>query len=239
MKNGYEEFFRKVKKNNANKNTELIKPKAKIPDFNLPMIMLLGMTSLVLGLWTYDPEFPERILNKIEIQFLAQSGAAEPAEAKETNAAKPAAEQAEGTKEEKAEASPSVAEDVSHLAKLRERKEALDLREKELNQLEEELHKQRVEIEGRISKLNELRTEITTLLKERVEGDQEKVMRLVDTYSTMKPKQAADIIAGMNEDLAVEVLAKMKKKNAAEIMNLLESGKARSISEKYAGYKKR
>ena len=54
----------------------------------------------------------------------------------------------------------------------------------------------------------------------------------------MKPKQAAEVIGSLNEELAVEVLAKMKKKNAAEIMNLLPPDKARILSEKYTGYRR-
>ncbi len=60
----------------------------------------------------------------------------------------------------------------------------------------------------------------------------------MELYSNMKPKQAADVIGSINEDLAVEVLAKMKKKNAAEIMNLLTPEKARILSEKYTGYRR-
>jgi len=100
------------------------------------------------------------------------------------------------------------------------------------------LQRQKVELDKRIVQLEEMRTQIAQVLKERVEVDQEKVNKLVDLYSNMKPKQAADVIGTINEDLAVEVLAKMKKKNAAEIMNLLSPDKARVLSEKYTGYRR-
>ena len=130
-------------------------------------------------------------------------------------------------------------EDLSHFKLLSDRKRQLDQREQELNMLEEELHKQRVEVESRIQKLESIRGDISSVLKDRVEMDQERVKTLVEFYSNMKPKQAADIFAGLNEDLAVEVLTKMKKKNAAEIMNLLPPEKAKSLSEKFTGYKRR
>ena len=72
-----------------------------------------------------------------------------------------------------------------------------------------------------------------------MELDEGKIKRLVDFYSNMKPQKAAKILTKINEDLAVEVLGKMKKKNAADIMNLLEPKKARVLSEKFAGYKRR
>jgi len=128
---------------------------------------------------------------------------------------------------------------LSHFNKLNERKKQLDLREAELLSMEEELHKQRKEVEARILKLEHIREEVAGVLKERVEVDEQRVATLVDFYSNMKPKQAADIITTLNEDLAVEVLGKMKKKNAADILNLLEPTKARAISEKFTGYKRR
>jgi flagellar motility protein MotE (MotC chaperone) len=132
----------------------------------------------------------------------------------------------------------SVSGDISHFGKLRQRKEELDRREKELVELEEELHKQKSELDKRISQLEEMRNQIAQILKDRVDVDQEKVNKLVELYSNMKPKQAADVIGSINEDLAVEILAKMKKKNAAEIMNLLPPEKSKVLSEKYTGYRR-
>ncbi len=132
---------------------------------------------------------------------------------------------------------PVSAEDLSHFEKLKQRKVELDLREKELAELEEELQKQKVELDKRIAQLEEMRGQIAQILKDRVEVDQEKVNKLVDLYSNMKPKQAADVIGSINEDLAVEVLAKIEKESAAEIMNLLPPEKP-GYSEKYTGYRR-
>ena len=130
-------------------------------------------------------------------------------------------------------------EELSHLSKLRERKVELDQRETELAKLEEELQKQKGEIESRIRRLEDVRDQISKLLSERVKVDQDRVQKLVEFYSSMKPQQAATIIEKLDEDLAVEVLGQMKKKSAAEIINLLEAEKARKLSEKFAGYAKR
>lgn len=149
------------------------------------------------------------------------------------------AESAKGQgKSECAESKGFTEEELSHFNKLNERKKELDLREAELNTLEEELHKQKSEVETRIAKLEQIREEVATVLKDRVEVDQQRVNTLVEFYSNMKPKQAADVFAKLNEDLAVEVLGKMKKKNAADILNLLDPAKARVLSEKFTGYKR-
>lgn len=204
------------------------------------MVFSLALT----GFYLSSPEFFEHLAEKVEIRALGSASAAEAGKAAEKSPAaadkkeKAAVADGKGDKAKGLEDKEEVSEDLSHFEKLKQRKEELDAREKELSELEEELQRQKVELDKRIVQLEEMRTQIAQVLKERVEVDQEKVNKLVDLYSNMKPKQAADVIGTINEDLAVEVLAKMKKKNAAEIMNLLSPDKARVLSEKYTGYRR-
>lgn len=128
-------------------------------------------------------------------------------------------------------------EELSFFKKLNDRKAELDRREAEIVKLEEELQKQREGIEEKIKQLEEMRKQISETLKGRVEQDQEKVAKLVDVYSNMKPTQASKIIETLNEDLAVSILDKMKKKNAAEILNTMAAAKARKLSEMLTGYR--
>src|SRR5665213_1178364 len=121
---------------------------------------------------------------------------------------------------------------------MKQRKEELAPHTHETTPLEAALQMQTVDLDKRLTQLEERRGQIAQTLKDRVEIDQEKVTKLVDLYSNMKPKQAADIIGSLNEELAVEVLAKMKKKNAAEVTNLLPAETARILSEKYTGYRR-
>lgn len=238
-----EDLFREQLKS-KNKN----KKNVKKSEFPFVPLLSLGLVVTVLGGWTLDPELPEKLFSKVHFSFQTSAVAkeetgkkteAKTAEPKVEKAAKSATSDLGQEEPKTAENVPSAQEEMSHFQALRERKTKLDLKEKELIELEEELQKQKAEIEVRIKQLEDLRGQISTALKGRIDVDQERVMKLVETYSTMKPKQAAEILSGLDEDLAVEVLGKMKKKNVAEIMNLLEPAKARSISEKYAGYKAR
>lgn len=217
------------------------KMKKKRPPFPWRSVVGLAVTLAALGFYLAAPDKVEKWADKIQISAFGPAQAAE----KKTAEKKPAADKKPEDQKTAAVATgagagevPISAEEVSHFEKLRQRKEELDHREKELAELEEELQKQKVELDKRIVQLEEMRNQIAQVLKDRVEVDQEKVTKLVDLYSNMKPKQAADIIGTINEDLAVEVLAKMKKKNAAEIMNLLPADKARALSEKYTGYRR-
>jgi flagellar motility protein MotE (MotC chaperone) len=203
----------------------------------------LTITLVLAAAYLVYPEVFEGLMSKVEIGAFGQAEAADakPAEkspAPAAKAEKPAAGTSAADKDKGPEEKSSVSEELGHYEKLKQRKEELDAREKELSELEEELQRQKVELDKRLQQLEEMRNQIAQTLKDRVEVDQEKVTKLVDLYSNMKPKQAADVIGSINEDLAVEVLAKMKKKNAAEIMNLLSPEKARVLSEKYTGYRR-
>ena len=230
------------------------KTKARPP---LPWKAVVGLFVSVAALSSYllFPSSYERLFERIEISALGRASAADkvgdsekggtsadtPAGKSQPNSAqaeKSAATEAGGGKTKGSVEKSNVEEEFSHFEKLKQRKEELDTREKDLTELEEELQRQKVELDKRIAQLEEMRNQIAKTLKDRVEVDQEKVNKLVDLYSNMKPKQAADVIGSLNEELAVEVLAKMKKKNAAEIMNLLPPEKARVLSEKYTGYRR-
>jgi flagellar motility protein MotE (MotC chaperone) len=224
------------------RQTLRMKAKKRAP---FPWKALAGLAISVSAVAAYltAPDAFHTLISKIEVSAIGSAGAAEEKAAEKSKAGAEKAEKA-AAKDEKAnpdhgpEAKSEATEDLSHYEKLKQRKEELDAREKELTELEEELQRQKVELDKRIQQLEDMRGQIATVLKDRVEVDQEKVTKLVDLYSNMKPKQAAEVLGSINEDLAVEVLAKMKKKNAAEIMNLLSPEKAKVLSEKYTGYRR-
>lgn len=220
------------------------RPKLKPAKISTVVGAAAVMGGLGVMVWlALEPSRLDHWLERVEIGIFGETLAAESGGSKSEKSA-----EAGPAKEEKSSSSESrgpqavgetVPHDLSYYAKLNEKREELDLREKELGELEEELHKQKAEVEARIQHLEGLREQIAGVLKEKVEVDQEKVNRLVEFYSNMKPQQAAKVIGTLNEDLAIEVLGKMKKKSAAEIMNLLEPDKAQVLSEKFAGYKRR
>lgn len=260
MSSGYDQFFKKAQQKSP-KNAPRAKAKTTAEDYlrqalkvkkreksarmSKPPLMSVLLVVFGLGLAAIGYLFPERVeqlIDQVEITFMAGAQAA--SEEKTTQTSEVNAANSAGPAKVKPESGCTVVkgftdEELSHFNKLNERKEELDRRDAELTLLEEELHKQKREIEDRLTKLEQIREEVASVLKERVEMDQQRVGTLVDFYSNMKPKQAAEIFGKLNEDLAVEVLGKMKKKNAADILNLLEPAKARALSEKFTGYKRR
>lgn len=203
--------------------------KAQVP-WKMIGISFAGFVICIFGFQNY--EAVEDFIKRVEIQVygnaMAQSTPTAPA-------AKPAVKA-----EEKKPAAPTMSSvDVDHLKKLNERKKQLDAREEELNRLESELQTQKVELDKRLKDLEDMRSKISMMLEQRVKADDQKVDTLVQMYSNMKAPQAAKVFETMDEDLAIEILGRMKKKNAADIMNLLPAEKAQTLSEMFAGYKRR
>jgi flagellar motility protein MotE (MotC chaperone) len=232
--------------------------KQKVPAFALFVVSSI----LVFGSIAYFyPESIDFIAAHVDLSMFGEASAS-PAASKESakesakDAAKDSTKEAKSAEsghskaeevaaakgEEKKNETPDIRhwsnEELSFFNKLNDRKKELDLREDELAKLEAELQQQRLAIDEKLKQLDAMRAQISQTLKGRVASDQQKVDKLVEFYSTMKPQQAAKIIETLNEDLSIEVLDKMKKKNAAEILNALDSKKARHLSELLAGYQR-
>ncbi len=230
-----QEVARRARARNASAKSN----KAKFPVF-AAIVAIVAALSCTLGF--LKPELAEKLLSRIEIGAFGKAKAEEKTKPKEEiKPAKSAAPKVEGEKEKSeppADFRNWSNDELSFFNKLNDRKKELDLREADLNKLEEELQKQKTELDEKIKRLESMRGDISKTLKTRVAVDQEKVDKLVQFYSTMKPPQAAKVIESLNEDLAVEVMDKMKKKNAAEIMNALDPKKARRLSELLTGYQR-
>ncbi len=240
----------RVKKLLAAKIQERKKARAaKRAPFPKGPLVASALGLLIGGAGIVFPDAYDWVLEHVEIGVYGQARAADEAGRKDAKEAK-AADGKPGT-EAKAAVDPAAAqaggvpdtrgwtpEEMSFFNKLGERKRELDLREAELGKLEEELQKQRVELDEKIKQLEATRDQIARVLKGRVENDQERVTKLVEVYSGMKPAQAAKVMETINEDLAVQVLDRMKKKSAAAILNVMNADKAQRLSETLAGYKR-
>ncbi len=236
-----------------NRKSASMRSRAKFP-MGPAVIAVVAIISCTIGF--LKPDLTDQLFTHIDIGFfgkaaaesstsqtkptakLAAHGAAKSAETKAQDPAKADVDVVASKIEVPADFRNWSDEELSFFNKLNDRKKELDLREAELNKLDEELQKQKAELDSKIKQLESMRGDISKTLKARVEMDQEKVEKLVQFYSTMKPQQAAKVIESINEDLAVEVMDKMKKKNAAAIMDALDPKKARRLSEMLTGYQR-
>lgn len=213
----------------------------KINGFPLQLVTVLAL-GFGLCLWlVMDPEGFDHLLSKIEVRVMGEANA---------NASEKSAVTSVEKKEKSSQAQPKTQEvsaaeikkwsdeEVKFFNNLSEKKAELDQRETNLKQLEEELQKRKEEIEKKLSELEGKRRDIANVLQDRVKTDEERVAKLVQFYSNMKPQNASQILSTLDESLTISILTQMKKQDAASILNFMDAKRAKEISEKFAGYTK-
>lgn len=121
------------------------------------------------------------------------------------------------------------------LEDLQKRKEELVFRQKALSAKEAELKAREVAIEEQLKKLESIREDIAKIEEGNIKKNEEKVARLVETFETMSPKPAAQLLSGVEESLAVSAMARMSTAKLAKVMAAMDPSKASRLSELLAG----
>ncbi len=105
--------------------------------------------------------------------------------------------------------------------------EALALREKLVDLAESRL-------DVKIKRLEDLETQIGSLLKNLSEKEEAELVSLAKIYEQMKPDAAASVMERMDNRIVFDVFKRMNRKSVAKIMEKLSSAKGRIISEMLA-----
>ena len=212
----------KIKKRTGTRRKPIRKAKEK-HSLSVPWIMAsLAGLSLSFYIFAYTDQFID-LVSRIDIGMTWAGAAEEEKNSPETT-----------EMQEKAAALP-----VGKVSNLKSDSENLTMKNASVfDALEEELQRQKVEIEQQLKEMQEIRRNISSKLDKKEVADQESINKLVGVYANMKPQNAAIILSQIDDDLAVKVLGKMKKQNAAAILNFVQPQKAQMLSEKFTGLKK-
>lgn len=126
-----------------------------------------------------------------------------------------------------------LAETAVPQARVGESKEAssANRREAELAAKERALTAMEKSIDDKLAELKRVEASIKKLLDEADSLKDARIKRQVDTYMAMKPKQAAEVLSNMDQELAVKILTGMKPKVAGEIMTYIKTDKAAKLTE--------
>lgn len=116
--------------------------------------------------------------------------------------------------------------DIRRVA-LDRREQALALREKLVDLLEQRLN-------ARVGELQTLKVELERLLKSLSGKDDGELAQLSGMYGAMKPTVAAGVLNRLDNAIVLDVLTRMPAKKSAKIMESLEPAKARVLSEMLA-----
>lgn len=121
------------------------------------------------------------------------------------------------------------------LQELAERREALDIRAKEIDKKAIQLKVAETEINKKIQQLKEYEDRLSKLINQYSQKEQENLSSLVKLYTTMKPKDAARLFNTMDLDITVALLKGMKPSTSSAILSQMSSERAQAITAELIG----
>lgn len=114
------------------------------------------------------------------------------------------------------------------------RRGELDLREEDLaTQLPLMLAAEQ-KLDAKIQALNAIKAEVEALLGQADTREQAEIDRLVAVYQAMRPRDAAPVMASLDDEVRLPVAAAMRPRSLAAIMAQMEPAAARELTEKLA-----
>jgi flagellar motility protein MotE (MotC chaperone) len=125
-----------------------------------------------------------------------------------------------------------VSEEIVHDLELREK--ALAERESALKEKEKDLQAQAAAIKEEFSKLQGKKTEEQATRQKVLAAREEQVNKLIETFEGMSPKAAAQVLGGVEDELAVLALSRLSTLKAGKILGNLKSDQSARLSEMMA-----
>ncbi len=125
--------------------------------------------------------------------------------------------------------------EIMILQELAERREALDIRAKEIDKRAIQLKVAEEEINKKLQQLQEYEKKLQKLVYEYTEKEKENINSLVKLYSSMKPKDAARIFNTLDTDITVALLKNMKPTSSSSILSQMDSEKAKQVTSELIG----
>jgi flagellar motility protein MotE (MotC chaperone) len=119
----------------------------------------------------------------------------------------------------------------SVLLDLRERREALDARAKELDQRSAELAAADRRLNDRVQQLSALQSRLESLEAEREKHKAENWAGLVKVYEAMKPREAAAIFDSLDMQVLLQVLDRMQERRVAPVLAAMQPDRARLATQ--------
>ena len=126
--------------------------------------------------------------------------------------------------------------EIMILQELAERREALDLRSKEIDRKAVQLKVAEAEIDKKIKQLKEYEQKLRDLMVEYNQEEKEKISSLARLYTTMKPKDAARIFNTLEMRILIPLLKEMKPSASSAILSQMDSEKAKAVTTELIGH---
>ncbi len=123
-------------------------------------------------------------------------------------------------------------EEILVLRDLRKRSLELDRREAGLDERQASLGDLEVQMGEELAKLEAMRAVVLDLMQQQKDQNLERIGALARVIDTMKAREAATMLAGMDEQIALEVLRKLKPKQAGKVLGAMPDRKAQRLGDR-------
>jgi flagellar motility protein MotE (MotC chaperone) len=121
------------------------------------------------------------------------------------------------------------------LQSLQARRGQLDQREQAIQTELALLSAAEAKVDAKLKSLQDLKTQVQGLMGQADEKQQAEIDRLVKVYESMKPRDAAAVMAQLDDKVRIPVAAKMKERALAAILAQMPPAEAKKLTEKLAG----
>jgi flagellar motility protein MotE (MotC chaperone) len=126
------------------------------------------------------------------------------------------------------------AAEVDVLSSLTKRRTELDARGRDLDMRANVLAATEKRIDAKIAALKQLQVQINQMMGQRDAAQEKQIASLVKTYSAMKPKDAARIFNGLDENVLLEVAQAMKSDALAPVLAGMNAETAQKLTLRLA-----
>ncbi len=125
--------------------------------------------------------------------------------------------------------------EIAILQELAERREALDLRNKEIDKKVIQLKVTEEEINKKLAQLQAYEKKLRSLMQEYSAKEKERLDSLVKLYASMKPRDAARILNTLDIEVSTALVREMKPSASSAILSQMEASKAKAITDALIG----
>jgi flagellar motility protein MotE (MotC chaperone) len=128
--------------------------------------------------------------------------------------------------------------DQATVEDLRKQRDRVEAKQKELAARESDLKARELALQEELKKIQSAREDIAKIEGAKKVESEEKVTKLVETFETMSPKAASQLLVTVDETLAVAAMTRISTAKLAKIMNIMETSepaKSAKLTELLAG----
>ncbi|MFV0626721.1 MAG: MotE family protein [Alphaproteobacteria bacterium] len=125
--------------------------------------------------------------------------------------------------------------EVRILQELAERREALEVRSREIDKKAIQLKVAEEQIEQKLAQLKAYETKLKNMMRDYEGKERQRIDALVKLYASMKPKDAARIFDTLDTEILVSLLSEMKPSASSAILSQMDVKKAKDVTDKLMG----